>query len=271
MSYTVILRAITLYPVKSLPGVSVNNVQLDDWGLLDDRRWMLVDARGRFVSQRSVAAMAKFHVHFLEGNWVIEGFRQGVTPRCTLPARVPAGEPSAVRIWNDEVTALKAPAALSEWFSEQLGMAVTLVRYSADTHRQVARDYAQSGDEVAFADGFPLLVANQASLDDLNAQAGLSLDGRRFRANLTIEGAPALSELSAQRLSVVDGSGSIALVKPCERCNIPAIDPDTTEYQGSVASALKEHCHWHGKTIFGMNGIARGLDRLVVGQRMRLE
>lgn len=267
MSYTVILKAIWIFPVKSLPGVSIKEVNFDHLGPVGDRRWMLIDANGRFVSQRSNPDMARFQWQRQGEEWVVKGFHGG---QCVLPASVDTGQHLQVCIWHDEVKALAAPDEVSRWFSEQLETDVRLVQCTAETQRRVAPDYAEQREEVAFADGFPLLIVNQGSLDALNQQAGLSLDSRRFRANLVIEGAPALAELSASRLTT-DSGGTIALVKPCERCNIPAIDPDTAQYQRDVAAAIKEHCHWQGKTIFGMNGIARGIDHLSVGQSLRLE
>lgn len=267
MSYTVILKAIRIYPVKSLPGISIPEVQFDALGPVDDRRWMLVDAKGRFVSQRSNPKMALFRCQQQGREWIIEGPGGGY---CALPASIDSGPTKEVRIWKDEVIAQAAPDEVSNWFSEQLGMAVSLVKCTEVTHRAVSADHAEPGEEVAFADGYPLLIANQTSLDELNQQTGLSLDSRRFRANLEIEGAPNLSELSAQRL-LIESGGHIALVKPCERCNIPAIDPDTARYQKDVAAAIKTHCHWQGKTIFGMNGIARGVGALAVGQKLILE
>lgn len=267
MSYTVILKAIWIHPVKSLPGVSIKETGFDKLGPIDDRRWMLIDTRGRFVSQRSNPDLARFQWKQHNGEWIVRGFRGG---ECALPSSIDSGQSLHVSIWKDEVSALGAPEEVSHWFSEQLGQEVTLVRCTSETQRRIDPDHALQGEEVAFADGYPLLIANQSSLDALNQQSGLSLDSRRFRANLEIEGAPALSELSASRL-VTDSGSSIALVKPCERCNIPAIDPDTAQYQRDVAAAIKEHCQWQGKTIFGMNGIARGIEHLAVGQRLRLE
>ncbi|MCH8532691.1 MAG: MOSC N-terminal beta barrel domain-containing protein [Saccharospirillum sp.] len=267
MSYTVILKAIWLYPVKSLPGVSVNVIGFDNIGPIEDRRWMLIDSEGRFVSQRSNPDMARFQWEQQGGEWIVQGFRGG---QCALPSSIDTGQSLRVRIWQDEVSALAAPEEVSAWFSEQLGKDVRLVRCTSETQRLINPDHAEQGENVAFADGYPLLIANQSSLDALNQQAGLSLDSRRFRANLEIEGAPALRELTATRLTTEDG-GAIALVKPCERCNIPAIDPDTAQYQRNVAAAIKEHCQWQGKTIFGMNGIARGIEHLAVGQSLRLE
>lgn len=136
--------------------------------------------------------------------------------------------------------------------------------------RPVDPDYAAAGDQVSFADGFPLLIANEASLADLSQRVGEPLTMARFRPNLVISGAEAWAEDGWRRLRI--GEIEIDLVKPCARCQVTTLDPDSTaphprqEPLRTLALFRKQQ----GKVMFAINAIPRGNGRLLLGQRVEV-
>jgi len=266
MSVPVTLTELWIYPIKSFPGLSVERLTFDSAGPVEDRRWMLVDEKGKFVSQRGLPALASFAMAKTTAGYTVTA-PDGDS--AVLPEQGEGGDSMAVTVWKDDLQAHETSPELSQWFSGKLGKTVHLVHTGPASERRISDPEAMDHELVGFADGYPLLVCNEASLDSLNDVTGRSLDMRRFRPNVVVRGAEDRSELLLGRLRLQ--SGHIELLKPCTRCNIPAIDPDTATYEKDVAAQLKTHCEWDGSTIFGVNGVARGLTEIKVGDKARLE
>lgn len=133
--------------------------------------------------------------------------------------------------------------AAADWFSGYLGQPCRLLRYAGaagaagapsedPARRQVELAWAPAGAETAFADGFPFLLASEASLDALNshlaAKGEPALPINRFRPNLVVSGAAPFEEDCWSSLAVGDPSASqdslVAFdsVKPCTRCKVCA-------------------------------------------------
>lgn len=266
MPFTAHITALYHYPIKSLAGIQVDELRFDAAGPVDDRRWMLVNAKGRFVSQRDMPQLASFGVQARA-----DGYRITAPDGDSrdLARSVAADTPITVTVWKDDLDAWEVSADWSAWFSAKLGKEVRLVYLGSDSQRRVPDPGALDHERVGFADGYPLLLCNQSSLDALNERADAQLDVRRFRPNLVVTGLPMDQELALGRLALANGH--LQLLKPCERCSIPAVDPDRGVYQREVAAALKAHSRFNGKTIFGMNAVARGVTELRVGDSAQLE
>lgn len=260
MSYNVSVTELWIYPVKSFPGIAVSSITFDQAGPVDDRRWMLVDANGRFISQRATPALALFKVETDH-----DGYRVTAPDgdAVVLPRANEEGQHLEVSVWKDTFQAREVSAELSAWFTAKLDRTVHLVHTGRVSPRRIP-DAATSDDErVGFADGYPLLVCNQSSLDRVNRETGLQLGLNRFRPNLVISDVLADAELELGTLRF--GEGQVDLLKTCVRCNIPAIDPATAVYDKSVAAAIKASCQWQGQAVFGVNGVARKLSVVRVG------
>ncbi|WP_108125369.1 MOSC domain-containing protein [Saccharospirillum mangrovi] len=266
MSYSVRITALYHYPIKSLPGLKVDRLRLDAAGAIDDRRWMLVNAKGRFVSQRDMPHLARFGVEATTNGYRITA-PDG--DRCELARTVAAQQPTAVTVWKDTLDGWEVSTELSDLFSAKLGQPLRLVYVGDQPQRRIPDPAALDHERVGFADGYPLLLCNQTSLDELNQRAGVAFDMRRFRPNLVVEGLPMDRELELGRLELAEGH--LDLLKPCERCSIPAVDQDVGSYQRDMADALKAHSRFNGKTIFGVNAVARGVAELRVGDEARLQ
>lgn len=264
------LSSLHLYPIKGIAGIDLDTALVEPRGLCDDRRWLLVDADGRFLSQRELPRMSQLRAVADGPGWRLSAERlQAALPPLLLqpPASATRVE---VTVWDDSVSAQLAAAEANDWFSRALGQPVRAVFMDADAHRPVDRDYGRRSDEVSFADGFPLLVANEASLADLSARIGEPLAMARFRPNLVIAGAEAWAEDGWQRLRI--GEVELDLVKPCARCLVTTLDPATgqphprQEPLRSMAGFRKQQ----GKLMFAVNAIPRRLGRLTVGQTVDL-
>ena len=262
MSYQVSVRELWVYPVKSLAGLQVDSLSFDHNGPMGDRRWMLVDERGRFVTQRSQMLMALYRLAQVDGRIQVTS-PKGHTLLLPVPQSSQTYPEITVTVWKDELTGYEVDTTASEWFSEQLGMTVRLVWLGDASERRVPDAQASDDERVGFADGYPLLVCNQASLDELVNTTGLSLEQRRFRPNVVVDGLPASEELALGEWHLDEGM--LALLKVCERCNIPSINPKTGVFEKATASLLKSACRFDGRTVFGVNAVSRGVTKLRTG------
>ncbi len=255
------------YPLKSAAGIALKQVQLTPLGLQWDRRWLLVDANGKFVTQRQYAKMALLHCQVDEGVLSVSAPNMPL-----LVAQSQQSQPILVTIWSDSVWALTVSAEADDWFSHYLGFSVRLVYFAEHGQRSVDVAWAGVGHQTAFSDGFPILVISQASLDDLSQRWGKIVDWRRFRPNIMIAGdLPPYIEDQCRGLRI--GKLELALVKPCSRCVIPSINPDSAEKDNSLIKMLAEHRRRaDGKTYLGQNAIVRNTTygQLAIGDQVEL-
>lgn len=256
------LSALYRYPLKSARGEALSAVALDLRGLRGDRRWMVVDASGRFVSARS-------HPHLLgiEARLMPDGLALGAAGVHGVRVQHPSSSSPRMRVevWGSAVDALPADPAAGAWLSARLGMPVHLVWMDEAAVRPVDPAHSMAGDEVSFADGFPLLLIGSASLDELNRRAAHSLDMRRFRPNLVVRTTTPHEEDGWRRIRV--GAVVLELPKPCVRCVLTTLDPDhaTPDPAGEPLASLKAYRRSPKGITFGMNAIARTLGELRVG------
>ena len=176
------LSAIYRYPIKSARGHPLQEARTDAFGIAGDRRWMLVDEHGVFVSQRTMAAMALLDV--TPGDEGLLLAYRGAQASVARPA--PDAVRATVQVWSDHLEGLVAADAANEWLSQQFGTPLRLVYCPENARRLVDPHYAAEGARVAFPDGFPLLIITQASLDDLNRRLPAPVPMDRFRPNLVI-------------------------------------------------------------------------------------
>lgn len=258
------LSALYRYPLKSGKGESLQSISLDKLGLDGDRRWMLVDeASGRFLTQRAVAQMSQ-----LSALWNAAGgltlSAAGRTPiDIALPTR--DAELRGVTIWRDTLRVPDAGAEAAAWVSEFIGKPTRLVQVPLERARTTQSGYGKDDDQVAFADGFPLLLIGQASLEDLSQKVGRPLEMLRFRPNLVIEGSEAYAEDGWKRIRI--GDVEFRVVKSCSRCILTTIDPQTgerSEDREPLATLQKYRTEADG-AMFGQNLVNDGNGQLEVG------
>ncbi len=221
------LRSLHVYPVKSCAGIALESATLGARGIEYDRHWMIVDAAGRFLTQRTHPRLAL--VRTALGAAALELTAPGMAP-LELPFGWPddAAALRAVRIWDDEVAAFDCGAESAAWISALLGTEAAIVRAATSMRREPdARWRGTVPASVDFPDAFPLLVCNTASLADLQRRMpdGQRLSMERFRPNVVIDGPPAYAEDATAE--IVGDGWTLRLVKACTRCSTTAVDPAT--------------------------------------------
>lgn len=253
------VRSISIYPVKSLRGISLPAARVEPEGLAHDRRWMIVDASGRFKSQREHAILARVETS-LDGDTISLRF-QG---RTVSFGTEEYSDSLPVSVWKSELLAFHVRADVDQFLSEVLEEPVRLVAKGSST-RTVSAEFPTQAGVVSFADGYPLLVANQASLDDLNSRLDEPVPMDRFRANVVVDGLAAFEEDSWQS-GRLGSEVELEFVKPCGRCQVVTIDQESGSKTGpEPLTALAEFRKVDNKVNFGVNASALRLGTISVG------
>lgn len=250
------LSGLTIYPIKSLPGLHLESATLDQRGLRDDRRWMLVDEDGVFLTQRTLPALCRFALQDGEEHWLLKdpqgnGFE--------LPKAAPEGPEHRVQVWDCQIGAQESKTG-SAFFSDALGRRVHLVHQGPQHHRPRRPGIV---DDLSFADGYPLLIIGEASLADLNGRLESPVPMNRFRPNLVFEGGAPFVEDTFENVRI----GDIAMHGPkrCERCVMTTVDQTTALKSKEPLATLATYRRDHGKVWFGMNLVHQQQGVLRVG------
>ena len=229
-----------------------------------DRRWMLVSEGGGFMSQRETPAMALIRVaQSVAGITLAHG-----------DSSIDIEEPGAsalerqVRIWEDRVAARDAGDAAAAWVSDHLGVSCRLVFMPEETVRRVDGAWASAGETVGFADGFPVLLISQASLDDLNTRLPEPVPMNRFRPNLVVTGCDPFAEDGWRRIRI--GTMMFDVAKPCSRCVVPSIIQETAARDPHINRTLAAFRRREGQVFFGQNLLYRELGSLAVGDTLEV-
>lgn len=262
------IAALNVYPVKSCAGIALDEALLIETGIEFDRAWMVVDADGRFVTQRELPRMALIRPTLRTEDMVLRA-----PGMLALHLSLNAVEaPCRVTVWRDQVAAYDMGDLSAQWFSDFLGRRVRLVRFDPAHKRLSNRNWTgEIKAENAFSDGYPILVASVAGLDELNRRLAAgghdAVTMARFRPNLVIDGVESNGEdhLDEIAFDTPDGPVRLKLVKPCARCPIPDVDPATGEPGHAVGDTLltyRADSRLDGAITFGMNAvIVEGVER----------
>ena len=258
------LSGLYRYPVKSLRGGALDVMEIGPRGPRHDRHWMLVNEEGRFLTQRELPRMALVRPEILD-----EGLRLRAPGMFDLEVAAESDEELKVQVWKDTCIARAMSPAADQWLSDFLGVSARLVYLPPDSMRQVDLTYARPGDQTGFSDGFPFLLISQASLDDLNRRMGLNLPMERFRPNLVVSGCEPYAEDGWKRIRI--GDLSFRVVKPCSRCVIPTVNPETGEREGNEPLKTLMSYRKEGNNVyFGQNLIHDGPGQLRTGMSVEV-
>ncbi|SHF17113.1 hypothetical protein SAMN04487965_1539 [Microbulbifer donghaiensis] len=267
------VSALYHYPVKSLQGHSCDALALDRFGAVGDRRWMLVDEDNQFVTQRRLRAMARLIASNTANGLRIEN---DAGEQIEVPHPGDSAALREVAIWHDTVTARDAGEDAAAWLSEQLHTPVRLVAMGAEFRRPLAAPRERL--QVGFADGAPLLLIGQASLDDLNGRLETPVSMLRFRPNLVIDGAAPFAEDHWRLIRIHTAAGAVELecTHACARCAIPGLDPLTGAVTKEPLRTLARYRRGDdGQVYFGQNLAPRLSDpcdiTINLGDRVEIE
>lgn len=250
---TYFLSDLSIYPIKSIKGISLKSSQVSEEGLWGDRRYMIVKPNGEFITGREYPALS-----LIKSEWIKRGIWKLSHPN--LPNFIEinpsdfSDEHQDVLIWDDTLSAQKAKENINAWFSDVLNESVRLVYFSEQSKRFTSR---RPESPVAFADGYPFLLTTQASLEELNTTCTQTIAMTQFRPNLVVQGNSAFEEDSWKRIRI--GDVEFENVKPCIRCIFTTLNPETAERlpKGEPLKTLGKFRLLDNKGItFGINMIA---------------
>ena len=225
------VTGLCVYPVKSMKGIALDEAVLTPKGLQHDRIWMVVRPDGRFVTQRGLPRLALVHTRLDADGVVLSMEGHG---SITLPFNGSSGASVATRVWGDECRAVDEGPLVTRWLSRALDseQKLRIVRMAPGFTRPQSQPQRFGSDTTThFADSAPFLVANRASLDELNrelqaqGQAAVPMD--RFRPNIVVDG---LEPFAEHRVAGLSGAGwRLAMADACERCLVTTIDQQTAQ------------------------------------------
>jgi uncharacterized protein YcbX len=229
------VRHLFVYPVKSTRAIAKSSARLTATGFEWDRHWMAASPDGVFMSQRTQPRLARIVTEIADDVLTLSAPDQ---QPLVVPVE-PTGATKAAEVWKNSITALDQGDDAAAWLTRVLGTDARLLRISPVLDRHANREYA--GDTpapVSFADGFPILVVNLASLRELNSRMPEPVPLERFRPNLVLEG---LEPFAEDRIASLEfESVTLRLVKPCTRCVITSTDQRTGELATNPLPALRK-------------------------------
>lgn len=253
-----VLDALYHYPVKSMAGQRLDRALLTPQGLPFDRCWMVADARGHFVTGREYPELV-----LVTATPAPDGVTLAAAGRPALfVPNATFDTPTDTSVWGDDFQAWEGAGEADAWISSFIGAPLKFLWIGAHTTRRVR---TESRMPLSFADGFPLLLIGQASLDDLCARIGRPLAMTRFRPNLVVSGVPPYAEDSWTRIRI--GGAVLRIVKPCERCVFTTVDP-VTGSRGLDQEPLRTLATYRrtpAGVIFGQNVVADSHAEIVPG------
>jgi len=259
-----------IHPLKSAGRITVERWPLGPTGLRLDRRFMLVDPNGDFITLRGTPRMVTIQPSLGEppsAEATSVRFTHLGAPEASGALEVPlgasAGDRITVQIWGDHVAARVVSAEADAWFTRALGRPACLVVFDEGERRQVDLRFARAGDHTQFADGFPLLVTTTGSLAALAKELGHEVAMARFRPNIVIATDQPWVEDAWRRIRV--GDIELELVKPCGRCVGITAEPGTGRTSREPLRTLARMRTRDGRVLFGQNAVHRGVGTLVVG------
>jgi uncharacterized protein len=262
---TLALSDIYVYPVKSLAGIRLPSWPVVETGFKYDRKWMLVDNERQFLSQRRLPRMALIKTGLTETKLILSA--PGMD-KLSLELEPKTGDIINSTIWHDQIDTLAVSDEADGWFSRFLQTGCRLVYQPDAAIRPVNPGFANPEDQTALSDGFPFLLISENSLEALNKAMQLNLTMARFRPNLVVSGCESYAEDTWREITI--GAISFRLPKPCSRCSVPTIDPETAETGKEPLATLNRLRKWQGKVYFGQNALHDGCGVLSVGDRVQI-
>jgi uncharacterized protein YcbX len=260
------LSNLTYYPIKACRGFDITESRVERMGLADDRRMMVVTPEGEFLTQREYPRLALVTPTLKNDSVTLsapnfDSIQFGIQK---------SGTPTSVNIWKSKgVSAIDQGDESAQWFSDWLGVSVRLVHVDERNKRRLNPDYAISTeDHTGFADGYPILIISEESLQDLNSRLDSALPMNRFRPNIVVKNCEPFAEDTWKRVKI--GDIEMALVKPCPRCVVTTIDKETLQKNKEPLKTLSTYRNQEGGAMFGMNVIPLNEGEIKVGMSLEI-
>lgn len=269
---TIRVTQINIYPVKGLAGIALESSGVTTRGLKYDRRFMVIDTDHEFLTQRELPKMATVWTELIGGQLELSAPDRDPIAFDAEPVARPT---RTVRVWNSHVHAHTVSAEADEWLSDYLSINARLVYMPESAERRCNPAYAKNGEIVSFADGYPVLLASENSLEDLNARivaaGGEAVAMNRFRANVVVRNDTANATPWAEDgwRDFAIGNAHFRNVKPCSRCQVTTTDQATGDVRGP--EPLRTLSTFRGNEngpLFGANLVPLQLADIAVGDEV---
>ena len=260
-----VVSELHIYPIKSCRGLRLPTADVEERGFRFDRRWMVADESGLFLSQRKIPAMALIEVALGSGHLTVSA--PGMD-RLAIPLEPDPRTPVRTTIWGDVVHAQPYGDETNMWFSAFLGLPCRLVRFPDHVRRNVDTRYAKQGEHTAFSDAYPFLAISEASLADLNSRLAHALPMNRFRPNIVLAGCEAFAEDTWRSFRI--GAVTFRATKPCARCRITTVDQLTGIPGDEPLRTLSQYRSRGSSVIFGQNLLHSGSGSVSVGDTVHI-
>ena len=244
------VEALIIYPIKSLQGIKVPKAKILEKGFQYDRRWMLVDENGKFITQRKHPLLSHFLVTIINDQIEVNHPSKG---SILIPLILQQTNEEEVTIWDDSTIGYAAAKEINIWFTEAIGMKCSLVFMPENGKRQVDPSHVNIETTVSFADGYPYLILGQSSMEDLNSKMVTPLPIDRFRPNIIFSGGIPYEEDQWNSLKI--GNVDFQGIKPCVRCVFTTIDQTTGKLGKEPLKTLNTYRKVGNGVIFGLNAI----------------
>lgn len=256
-----------IYPVKSLGGIRVSEARVLQRGFEHDRRLMLVDENGKFITQRVEHKLALLQSALTDGNIFIY-YKKDHSYSLTIDLKTASTLRKTVRVWDDDVEAVLFDEQINNWFSDFLGKPCALVYMPDESERQIDRKYAVNHEKVSFADAFPYLLIGSGSFNDLNSRLKQPVPMNRFRPSIVIEGLKAFEEDEWSEIQI--GVVRFKVAKPCARCILTTVDQDSGTSGKEPLATLSTYRKTDNKIMFGQNLIALNEGLISEGDELKI-
>lgn len=261
------LTQINIYPVKSLPGISLNESFAEERGFKYDRRWMLVDYENMFITQRLFPQMVFIDVSIKKGHLIFTHRIKNIEPLIISLSEFPKKKVN-VEVWDDSCQAIEYPNKVNGWFSEAIGSICKLVYMPNSSERKTSTKYFKESKNFSFADGYPYLMIGEESLNYLNSKIDKPVSMNQFRPNIVFSGGSEHIEDEWKNIKI--GDIKFSVIKPCARCVITTIDPNSGNKNKEPLTTLSTYRNFNNKVMFGQNVIGHSEGIIKVGDKIKL-
>ncbi|MEH6452149.1 MAG: MOSC N-terminal beta barrel domain-containing protein [Psychromonas sp.] len=239
------LTDIYIYPIKSVKAINLPASLVEEKGLKFDRRYMLIDQNGEFITGRNYPQLTQINVQFSRQKLIVNAPNMETL---TIDPALFTEQTKIATVWSDKVNAQHCNPQYDQWFSDFLNIKCQLVFFSEHSQRFVKNKKTQ----VSFADGYPLLLVNQASVEQLNTRLDKPVTALHFRPNIVIKGSIPFVEDSWSHIKI--GEVEFEVSKPCSRCLFTNVDPKTgIANQQEPIRTLAKYRYYQGNIDFGQN------------------
>ena len=257
-----VIKELYLYPIKSLAGISVQSAKAEEMGFEYDRRWMLIDEKNQFITQRKHPNLSQFYPKILEGK--IEISHQDAIHEFLIDESL--DEPIFSKVWDDQSKVFEVNKETSKWFSETLGFECKLVKIAKNGDRKHNSSKFNTTLNVSLADGYPYLLIGSESLDFLNKKLEEKITIERFRTNIVITSYFAHEEDSFVEFQI--GKVKFQNAKPCGRCIMVNNNPKNSIVKKEPLNTLSTYRKVDNSILFGTNIICLNEGEIRIGDAL---